>query len=68
VLFQPAAAGVQFARPPQRGRAQAQGLALFAAKCARTPLQKAFAAIARPALLVLVGLRDFVAGRPPLRR
>jgi GT2 family glycosyltransferase len=68
VLFQPAAAGVQFARTPQRRRAQAQGLALFAAKCARTPLQRAFAAIARPALLVLVGLRDFVAGRPPARR
>lgn len=68
VLFQPAAAGVQFARAQVRGRAEAQGLALFAVKCARTPLQKAFAAIARPALAVMVGLRDFVAGRPPVRR
>lgn len=65
VLLQPAAAGVQFGRTPMQRRLQAQGLALFAAKCARTPLQRAFAAIARPALLVLVGLRDVVAGRPP---
>lgn len=65
VLFQPAAAGVQFSGGRKRRRVQAQGLALFAAKCARTPLQKAFAMVARPALLILVALRDFVAGRPP---
>lgn len=64
VLFQPAAAGVQFMRGANGAR-RAQGLARFAAKSARTPLQKAFALIAPPALAVLVGLKDFVAGRPP---
>lgn len=67
VLFQPVAAGVQFIRPQTRGRKQAQGLALFAARSARTPIEKAFAIIAAPALAVIVGLRDFVAGRPPTR-
>ncbi len=64
VLFQPAAAGVQFLRAPAAMR-RAQGLARFAAKSAKTPLQKAFALIAGPALAVLVALKDFVAGRPP---
>jgi N-acetylglucosaminyl-diphospho-decaprenol L-rhamnosyltransferase len=67
VLFQPAATGVQF-NAAGRGRREAQGLALFAAKSARTPGQKAFAFIARPALAVLLALRDLVAGRPPARR
>jgi GT2 family glycosyltransferase len=67
VLFLPAATGVQFERG-HRGRRQAQGLALFAAKSAKTPIEKAFALIAGPALAVLVGLRDFVAGRPPTPR
>ncbi len=67
VLFLPAASGVQFERG-RHGRRQAQGLALFASKSARTPIEKAFALIAGPALLVLIGLRDFVAGRPPVRR
>ncbi len=67
VLFQPVAAGVQFVRPQMRGRKQAQGLALFAERSARTPIEKAFAIIAAPALAVIVGLRDFVAGRPPTR-
>ncbi|MDZ4691629.1 hypothetical protein, partial [Terricaulis sp.] len=60
------ASGVQFQRDP-RGRRLAQGLALFASKSAKTPLEKAFAAIARPALIVLLGLKDLVIGRPPLR-
>jgi GT2 family glycosyltransferase len=67
VLFQPAAAGVQFMHTP-RGMRRAQGLARFAVKSAKTPLQKAFALIAAPALAVLVGLKDFVAGRPPHQR
>jgi GT2 family glycosyltransferase len=67
VLFLPAASGVQFERA-QPGRRQAQGLALFASKSAKTPIEKAFALIARPALMLLVGLKDFVIGRPPLRR
>ena len=67
VLFQPVAAGVQFVRPHLGGRKQAQGLALFAVRSARTPIEKAFAIIAAPALGVIVGLRDFVAGRPPAR-
>ena len=68
ILFQPAAAGVQFEHAALRGRRQAQGLALFAAKSARTPIERAFAMIARPALMVLLGLKGFVAGRPPLSR
>jgi GT2 family glycosyltransferase len=67
VLFLPAASGVQFERG-QRGRRQAQGLALFASKSAKTPIEKAFALVAGPALMLLVALRDFVAGRPPVRR
>ncbi len=67
ILFQPVAAGVQFIRPQTRGRKQAQGLALFVVRSARTPIEKAFAIIAAPALGVIVGLRDFVAGRPPAR-
>jgi hypothetical protein len=42
-------------------------LALFASRSARTPIEKAFALIAAPALGVIVALRDFVAGRPPGR-
>lgn len=68
VLFQPAASGVQFERPADGGRRQAQGLALFAAKSAKTGPEKAFAVVARPALIVLVGLRDLICGRPPIRR
>lgn len=67
VLFQPHAAGVQLSRPT-RGRKHVQGLARFVAKSAKTPFQKAFAAIATPALGLLVGFTDFVAGRPPQRR
>lgn len=68
VLVQPSATGVQFEGARLKGRKQAQGLALFAARCAKTPLQKAFALVAGPALGVLVALREFVAGHPPLRR
>jgi len=68
ILFQPAAAGVQFGRPPARGRRQAQGLALFAMRSAKTPAEKAFALIARPALILVLGLKDLVAGHPPMRR
>lgn len=67
VLFQPEASGVQFERR-RRGRKQVQGLALFATKSARTPIEKAFAVIAPLALGLLLGLKDFVAGRPPVRR
>jgi GT2 family glycosyltransferase len=67
VLFQPEAAGVQFVSH-DAGRREAQGLALFMAKSAKTPVQKAFALIAGPAFAVLVAARDLVAGRPPIRR
>jgi len=67
VLFQPAAASVQFLRGARSAR-RAQGLARFAAKSAKTPLEKAFALIAPPALAVLVALKDFVAGSPPQPR
>jgi GT2 family glycosyltransferase len=68
VLFQPNAAGVQFEYAKDRRRNQAQGLARFAAKSAKTPAERAFARIAGPAFSVLVALRDAVAGRPPMRR
>ncbi|MFT3727493.1 MAG: glycosyltransferase [Terricaulis sp.] len=68
VLFQPDASGVQFEVAGRRGRKQAQGLALYAVKSAKTPIEKAFALIAGPAIATLIGLRDFVAGRPPQRR
>lgn len=66
VLFQPEAAGVQFAAG-RRGRREAQGLARFAAKTARTPFQRAFAMIAGPVIGTLLLLRDVVGGRRPLR-
>lgn len=66
VLFLPSAAGVQFEHR-QRRRRQAQGLALFASKSAKTRLEKVFAIFAAPALLVLVALRDAIAGTPPIR-
>lgn len=68
VLFQPDAACVQFQFARRRPRKLAQGLALFASKSAKTPVEKAFASIAGPSLGMLVGLRDLVAGRPKPRR
>lgn len=68
ILFHPAAAGVQFARPPESGRKQAQGLARFVARSAKTGPEKAFAAIAEPSLAVLLALKDLIVGRPPIRR
>jgi N-acetylglucosaminyl-diphospho-decaprenol L-rhamnosyltransferase len=68
ILFHPAAAGVQFARPPESGRKQAQGLARFVARSARTGPERAFAAIAEPALAVLLALKNLIVGRPPIRR
>ncbi|MET0182087.1 MAG: glycosyltransferase family 2 protein [Caulobacterales bacterium] len=68
VLFQPAASGVQFAGGRRPGKREAQGLARFAAKSAKTPGQRAFALIARPALALLLGLRSFIGGRPPPRK
>lgn len=67
VLFQPDAGGVQLQRA-ERARRQAQNLAHFVAKSAKTPSQRAFAAIAKPALIVLVLLKDLVIGRPPRPR
>jgi GT2 family glycosyltransferase len=67
ILFQPEAAGVQLSQP-RRAAKHVQGLARFVAKSAKTPFQRAFASIAAPALSVLVGLKEFVAGRPPQRR
>lgn len=68
ILFHPAAGGVQFAHPPESGRKQAQGLARFVARSAKTGPEKMFAAIAEPALATLLALKDLIAGRPPLRR
>jgi GT2 family glycosyltransferase len=67
ILFQPDASGVQFARARPAWRKQAQGLARFAANSAKTPAERAFAAIAGPTLATLLALKDFVAGRPPLQ-
>lgn len=68
VLFQPNASGVQFEYAQTRKSRKIQGLTRFAVKSARTPVEKAFARVAGPALAVLVALRDFIAGRPPARR
>jgi N-acetylglucosaminyl-diphospho-decaprenol L-rhamnosyltransferase len=68
ILFQPHAAGVQFDRTRPRGGKPAQGLARFAERSAKTPLEKTFAMMAMPTLATLVWLRDFIAGRPPVRR
>lgn len=67
VLFQPMASGVQFERGRPR-RKLVQGLALFASKSAATPIERAFAAVAAPALLIVMTLRDLVMGRPPSPR
>ena len=68
VLFQPDASGVQFEYAQARKSRKVQGLTRFAVKSAKTPIEKAFARVAGPALAVLLALRDFVAGRPPARR
>ncbi len=67
VLFQAEASGVQFERQ-RKGRRQAQGLARFAVKSAKTPLEKVFALFAGPAIVTLIGLRDAIGGRPGVRR
>ncbi|MEZ5961787.1 MAG: glycosyltransferase family 2 protein [Hyphomonadaceae bacterium] len=68
VLFQPDASGVQFEYAQARKSRKVQGLTRFAVKSAQTPIEKAFARVARPALATLVALKDLVAGRPPARR
>jgi GT2 family glycosyltransferase len=68
VLFQPAASGVQFSAAHRQKRRMVQGLARFASKSARTLPERAFALIAQPALGVLIGLRDFIIGKPPAPR
>lgn len=68
ILFHPAAAGVQFARGPETGRKQAQGLARFVARSAKTGPEKAFAAVAEPALATLLALKNLIVGKPPIRR
>lgn len=68
VLFQPEAAGVQFARVEASKRKRAQSLARFAAKSAKTPAQRVFASVAGPALGTMMALKDFIVGRPPRRR
>lgn len=68
ILFQPAASGVQFAGQARSRRGFVQGLARFAAKTARTPIERAFAFVARPALSLLLGVRDLIIGRPPAPR
>ena len=56
VLIQPAASGVQFGlrKPDDR---DAKGLARYAVRAARSPLDKAFAALARPVLTTIIALR-----------
>jgi N-acetylglucosaminyl-diphospho-decaprenol L-rhamnosyltransferase len=68
IVFQPEASGVQFAPAEDRRRKPVQGLALFAAKSARSAPERAFAAIALPLLGTVVVLKDLVLGRPPSPR
>lgn len=65
VLFQPAASGVQFSGGRRIGRRQAQGLARFAAKSARTPGQRVFALLAPPILGLLLGFKGLFGARKP---
>jgi GT2 family glycosyltransferase len=65
VLFEPEARAVRVTRRSERGRKQAQGLARFAVKSARTPLQRAFALIAAPTLATLLVLKDWTIGSRP---
>lgn len=58
VLHQAAASGVQFkARRERGGRREAQGLARFMTQAARSPGEKAFAIVARPALSAILASR-----------
>lgn len=68
ILFHPEAAGVQFARAAENGRKQAQGLARFASRSAKTPVEKLFASVAEPAIAVLLALKILIVGRPPTPR
>lgn len=68
VLFQPDASGVQFEYTQTRKSRKVQGLTRFAVKSAKTPMERAFARVAGPALTTLVALKDLIAGRPPARR
>ncbi len=68
VLFQPDASGVQFEYTQTRKSRKVQGLTRFAVKSAQTPMERAFARVAGPALTTLVALKDLIAGRPPARR
>ncbi|WP_228126787.1 glycosyltransferase [Candidatus Viadribacter manganicus] len=68
VLFQPDASGVQFEYAQARKSRKVQGLTRFAVKSAETPIEKAFARVAGPALATLLALKDLIAGRPPARR
>lgn len=68
VLFQPDASGVQFEYAQSRKSRKVQGLTRFAVKSAKTPIEKAFARVAGPALATLLAIKDLVAGRPPARR
>jgi N-acetylglucosaminyl-diphospho-decaprenol L-rhamnosyltransferase len=67
VLLQPAASGVWFsaARKAAKGRREAQGLARFAVKSARTPAQHMFGVFARPILGVFLFWRGLVRRLPP---
>lgn len=67
ILIHPDAAGVHFASP-QIGRRQAQGLARFVERSARTGPEKLFAAVAEPAFALLLALTGLIAGRAPHRR
>lgn len=54
VLQQPAASGVQFTPKRRLPRREAQGLARFMNRSARTPSERAFAAVAAPALSAIL--------------
>lgn len=64
VLFEPEAKAVRVKRRSTRGAKQAQGLARFAMKSARTPLQRGFAFVAPPVFATLLVLKDWIVGSP----
>lgn len=67
VVYHPLAAGVQFARK-RDDLALSAGLARFANRSAKTPIERVFAAIAAPTVFVLLLLRSAIIGDPPSQR
>jgi hypothetical protein len=67
VVFHPLASGVHFARK-RDDLALSVGLARFASRSAKSPMERVFAAVAAPTLFVVLLLRSAIMGDPPTWR